>query len=180
RFAPDGRNFFTAAFEGGAGEIYVRPSGSPEAQPLGLPDTLLSAVSHTGELALLKAPRFSLIFTWQGTLARVPGVGGTPRDVAEEVEYADWSAGGDLAVVAGTGLGRSLEFPPGKKIFRTSGWISDPRFSGRGDRIAFVHHPIFGDDMGEVMVVELDGRARTLTGRIARLAGLGWAPGDRE
>jgi hypothetical protein len=34
--------------------------------------------------------------------------------------------------------------------------------------------------MGEVMVVELDGRARTLTRRIARLAGLAWAPGDRE
>ena len=180
RFAPDGRVFFSAAFEGGPGEIYVRPPGSPEAQPLGLPDTQLSAVSRTGELALLKAPRFSLIFTWQGTLARVPGVGGTPRDVAEEVEYADWSPGGDLAVVAGTGIGRSLEFPPGKKIFRTEGWISDPRFSARGDRIAFVHHPVFGDDMGEVMVVDLDGRARTLTRRIARLVGLAWAPGDRE
>src|SRR5262249_36517457 len=52
--------------------------------------------------------------------------------------------------------------------------------SARGDRIAFVHHPIFGDDMGEVMVLELDGRKRTLTRRTPRLMGLAWAPGDRE
>jgi len=180
RFAPDGRVFFSAAFEGGPGEIYVRPPGSPEAQRLGLANSELSAVSSTGELALLRAPRFSLIFTWQGTLARVPGVGGTPRDVAEQVEYADWSPGGELAVVTGSGSGRSLEFPPGKTLFHTDGWISDPRFSSRGDRITFVHHPIFGDDMGEVMVVDLDGRGRTLTRRTPRLVGLAWAPGSRE
>ena len=99
----------------------------------------------------------SVIFTSQGTLARVATVGGTPRDVAEQVEYADWSPGGELAIVTGGTAGRTLEFPVGKPLFHTAGWISDVRFSHRGDRIAFVHHPVFGDDMGEVMLLGIDG-----------------------
>ena len=93
RFAPDGRVFFSATFEGRPEEVFTRPVGSAMSQPLGLPSARLLAVSGTGELAVLLAPRFSVLYTAQGTLARVPGVGGTPREVAEDVEYADWSPG---------------------------------------------------------------------------------------
>jgi hypothetical protein len=100
--------------------------------------------------------------------------------VAENVEWADWSGSGELAIVVGTETRRTLEHPPGKALFQTTGWISDPRFSGRGDRIALIHHPILGDDMGEIVVVDLQGGTRTLTRRLPTTVGLAWAPGDRE
>ncbi len=180
RFAPDGRVFYSATFEGRPEEVFTRPVGSAMSQPLGLPPARLLAVSRTGELAVLLAPRFSVLFTAHGTLARVPGVGGTPREVAEDVEYADWSPGGELALVTVRGPARALEFPPGKVLFRTEGWLSDPRVSGRGDLIAFVHHPIYADSMGEVMVVDLRGSTRTLSPRFTALQGLAWAPADEE
>src|SRR5262249_1545457 len=58
--------------------------------------------------------------------------------------------------------------------------ISNPRFSPRGDLIAFLHHPVFSDDMGEVMVVDLQGRTRTLSQRWARAFGLAWSPDGSE
>ncbi|HZX40702.1 MAG TPA: hypothetical protein VFE93_02615, partial [Myxococcaceae bacterium] len=180
RFAPDGRILFSASFEGGPEEVYAHPSGSTEAQSLGLPRTRLASVSRSGELAVLLEPRFSVHSTVVGTLARVPGVGGVPREIAEHVEYADWSPGGELAIVSGVGPGRVLEYPPGKPLFRTEGWISDPRFSRKGDRIAFVHHPIYSDDMGEVVVMDLKGQTKVLTGHLPRVKGLAWSPDDAE
>jgi hypothetical protein len=180
RFLPDGRVVFSAAFEGRPEEIFVRPSGSPESQSLGLEDVRLLGASATGELAVLLRPRFSQALTRQGTLARVPSVGGIPRELAENAEYADWSPTGELAVVRQLGASRVLESPPGHVVFRTSGRISNPRFSRKGDRIGFLHHPVPDDDLGEVMVTDLQGRARILTPRLSSAFGLAWAPGDSE
>ena len=41
-----------------------------------------------------------------------------------------------------------LEFPLGKVLAETGGYFSNPRFSPRGDRIAFFEHPIKYDDRG--------------------------------
>ena len=180
RFAPDGRILFSAAFESGPEEVYARPPGSLEAQSLGLRPARLASISKTGELAVLLDPRFSVHSTVKGTLARVPGVGGVPREIAEHIEYADWSPDGELAVVVGVGPGRTLEYPPGHTLFRTRGWISDPRFSRRGDRLAFIHHPIYADDMGEVVVMDLQGRTKVLVERLPRVKGLAWSPDGRE
>jgi eukaryotic-like serine/threonine-protein kinase len=179
RFLPDGRVAFSAAFEGHPQEMFVQPLGSPNAQSLGLEDSSLLAASLSGELALLVHPQISL-FTDKGTLARVPSVGGIPREVAENVQYADWSPSDELAVVRRTGTGSVLEFPPGKTVFRTDGWISRPRFSPNGDRIAFLHHPIIDDLSGEVMVTDLQGQARTLSKRLPTVIGLAWAPDGNE
>ena len=53
RFAPDGRVFFSATFEGRPEEVFTRPVGSAMSQPLGLSSARLLAVSGTGELAVL-------------------------------------------------------------------------------------------------------------------------------
>jgi hypothetical protein len=180
RFAPDGRVIFTAAFEGKAEELFSRTPGSPEAQSLGLKNVRLAAVSRSGDLALLLDPRFLLAWSMRGTLARVGSVGGTPRELAENVEFADWSPTGELAFAHIVGSTHVLEYPAGRILFQTNGWISDPRFSSRGDRIAFLHHPLFNDDMGEVVVVDLKGAARTLTSRWPRALGLAWSPDDSE
>lgn len=180
RFAPDGRVIFTAAFEGKAEELFSRTHGSPEAQSLGLKNVRLAAISRSGDLALLLDPRFLRPYSMRGTLARVGSVGGTPRELAENVEFADWSPTGELAFVHIVGGAHVLEYPAGHILFQTNGWISDPRFSSRGDRIAFLHHPLFLDDMGEVVVVDLKGAARTVTRRWPRTLGLAWFPDDSE
>ncbi|HET9038374.1 MAG TPA: protein kinase [Myxococcaceae bacterium] len=179
RFGPDGRILFSAAFEGAPEEIYAQPRGSLAAQTLGLANSRLASVSSTGEVALLLDPRRSMIRTVRGTLARVPGVGGTPREIAENVEWADWSPTGELAVVMGGDTTRTLEYPRGKTLFQTTGWVSNPRFSRSGDRIAFIHHPVLGDDMGEITSVDLQGQTKVLSGRLPTTVGLAWG-GDRE
>jgi hypothetical protein len=180
RFAPDGRVFYSAAFEGRPEEVFTRPPGSTMSQALGLLHTRLAAVSPSGELAVLLSPQWVALGTARGTLARVPGVGGTPREVAENVEYADFSLTNELAMVISRGTGRVLEYPPGKVLFETEGWISDLRFSRRGDQIAFVHHPLPLDTMGELQVVDLGGKRKTLTPRFPVLQGVAWAPDDAE
>ena len=180
RFAPDGRIVFSASFEGKAEEIFGKTSASIEPQSLGVTDALLLGVSSSGDLALLLRPRFNRAFAVQGTLARVGGVGGTPRELVEQVEFADWSPGGELAVVRDVGAKSRLEFPVGKVLFQTTGWISNPRFSPKGDRIAFLHHPFFNDDMGEPRVVDLQGHSKALTPRWSRVLGLAWSPDGLE
>ena len=45
----------------------------------------------------------------------------------------------------------------------SAAWISSPRFSRDGRRIAFLHHPSPGDDRGQVGLVDLTGDSRMLT-----------------
>ena len=51
-----------------------------------------------------------------------------------------------------------LEFPAGKVLYETAGWISHPRISPTGDEVAFLDHPVFGDDRGSVAIVDRTGR----------------------
>ena len=180
RFAPDGRIIFSASFEGKPEEVFGKTSASIEPQSLGVTDALLLGVSSSGDLALLLEPRFSRAFSMHGTLARVGGAGGTPRELVERVEFADWSPTGELAVVRDVGARITLEFPVGKVLFQTTGWLSNPRFSPSGDRIAFLHHPLFNDDMGEPMVVDLGGQSKALGPRWPRILGLAWSPDGSE
>jgi len=77
----------------------------------------------------------------------------------QNVEEADWHPSSAQIAVVRTVDGRGrLEFPIGKVLFETSGWISHPRFSRDGRQIAFLHHPYWGNDQGNVSVVDLEGR----------------------
>ena len=180
RFAPDGRVIFSASFDGKGEEVFSKPSGTIEAQSLGLTDARLMAVSPAGVLALLLEPRFTRAFSMRGTLARTETAGGTPRELVENAEFADWGPSGELAVVRNVGAASTLESPVGKVLFQTTGWISNPRFSPRGDRIAFLHHPFFYDDMGEPRVVDLQGKGRALVPAWPRVLGLAWTPDASE
>ena len=53
-------------------------------------------------------------------------------------------------------------------------------FSPQGDRIAFLHHPVATDDMGEVVVKDLEGRNATLSERWSTTGGLAWSPDGRQ
>ncbi len=110
-------------------------------------------------MAVILKADFDTAFTRTGTLARVSATGGAPRELLENVEYADWSPDGkDLAIVRILNRKCRLEFPTGKVLYETAGWIGNPRFSPDGARIAFLDHPAVNDDGGSVAVVDRAGK----------------------
>jgi hypothetical protein len=180
RFLPDGRAAFSAAFEDNPEQIFVRPARSTLAQAIGLSDARLMTGAGNAELAVLLHPQHATVRTARGTLAQVPSVGGTPRALADDAEFADWSSKGELLTVRFVNGRRTLEFPFGHVLFSAKGWMSNPRFSHSGQRIAFLHHPLTGDDMGEVVVLDRTGATKTVSRRWPTAFGLAWSPDDGE
>ena len=91
---------YSAMWDGGERQLYIARTDDPGARELGLKDAELLSISKGGELAVrLKTVVYSG-YAQTGTLARLPLSGGTPREVLENVQDADWAAdGGSLAVV---------------------------------------------------------------------------------
>jgi dipeptidyl aminopeptidase/acylaminoacyl peptidase/predicted Ser/Thr protein kinase len=181
RFAPDGQTIIYGAAEGGRPvELLLTRPESPESRPLGFPQTEILSISRSGEMALSLDRRHLGGWLYTGTLARVPIAGGAPRPVLEEVFQADWAPDGSgLAVVRGLPA-QVLEFPIAKALYRTSGWISDPRVSPRGDRVAFIDHTSLGDSRGSVVVVDLAGKKTNLTREWSSALGLAWSGAGDE
>ncbi len=119
---------------------------------------------------------------YTGTLARMPLGGGAPREILENIQWADWSPDGtQFAIVRDVNGRNRLEYPLGKVLYETGGWISHPRISRKGDMIAFVDHPIQGDSIGTVAVVDLNGKTKLLSQSYGGGAmGLAWSPKGDE
>ena len=179
RFAPEGQSIiYSAAWDGKPVEIFSTRIGGPESRPLGLPSAGVLAVSSAGELAI----SLGCELNWaecRGTLARMPLAGGAPREVLQDVFYADWAPDGkNLAVVRPVEGRFRLEYPIGQVLYETDGWITYPRFSPKGDRIAFLDHPTLGENYGSVALVDLSGHKTTLSKDWKNLKGL--AGPDRQ
>ncbi len=182
RFAPDGKTIvYSAAWDGGPIETFAARLGSPEWRSLNLPDAALLAMSANGEMVIQSA-RLPLVSTARlGTLARVPLAGGGLRELLDNVAWADWSPdGSNLAVVHVAANKERIEYPIGKVLHETTGWISNLRISPAGDRIAFLDHPMRWDDEGGVAIVDLAGRETVLSTGWQTERGLAWAPGGDE
>jgi len=183
RFAPDGQTVvYSAAWEGGPVEIFSTRFGTPESRPVGVPGAEILAISSTGEMAVLLRSRQTKSQVYSGTLARMALGGGAPREVLENIQWADWSPdGSQLAIVRDFNGRNRLEYPPGKVLYETGGWISHPRISHKGDMIAFIDHPIQGDSIGGVAVVDMGGNKRSLSQSYGGGAvGLAWSPKGDE
>jgi len=183
RFAPDGQTIvYSAAWEGGAVEIFSTRFGTPESRSVGVPGAEILAISGTGEMAVLLHSQQSKSQVHTGTLARMPLGGGAPREVLENIQWADWSPdGAQFAIVRDINGRNRLEYPVGKVLYETGGWISHPRISRKGDMIAFVDHPIQGDSIGSVAVVDLSGKKQSLSQSYGGGAvGLAWSPKGDE
>jgi len=74
----------------------------------------------------------------------------------------------------------NLEYPIGKVLYQTSGWLSDIRFSPRGDRIGFMDHPAAWDDRGSVCVIDLAGKRTVLSSGWESEDGLVWTPNQDQ
>jgi Tol biopolymer transport system component len=120
-------------------------------------------------------------FRGQGLLARVPLAGGAPRPLRERIQWADWAPDGEsLAVVIREGGSTRLEFPPGRVLYATPGWVSHIRVSPDGRTLAFCDHPQVGDDGGEVAIVGADQPKKALAGAFASIQGLAFGPSGDE
>ena len=185
RFAPDGQTIvLSAAWDGGPLELSSTRLEFPESRPLGLAGgAALLSVSSRGELAIIAGGQPLPHGMVRGTVSQVALAGGAPREIAEDVLFADWSPDGERLAIVRVADGRSrLEFPSGKVLYEMSGggWIAHPRVSPRGDRIAFFEHPVYPDDRGSVAVVDLSGKARTLSSGWETEQGLVWSPDGDE
>ncbi|HEY1252093.1 MAG TPA: serine/threonine-protein kinase [Thermoanaerobaculia bacterium] len=181
-FAPDGRTVvLSQAREGNRSELFTLSPNYPEPRPLGVPDSQLLSVSSKGEIALLARARYIHHRVFTGTLARMPLGGGAPREVLEGVRDADWSPDGEgLAIIREVDGKDRLEYPIGKVLYATGGYLSDLRFSRAGDRIAFLEHPIRWDDRGGVAIVDLAGKKTSLVGGFWGIEGVAWTSDGRE
>jgi hypothetical protein len=181
RFTSDGRTIvYGAAWGGPPIQLYLARTDSPESTPIALPAAELLAVSKSGELAVA----LGLAYTgWMGdgTLARAALLGGTPREILERVRAADWSPdGSELAIVRRVEGLEQLEYPIGKVLHKTAGYIADIRISPDGERVAFTDHPVWADDRGDLAVVDRAGKKTTLATDFASIRGVAWPPGGRE
>jgi eukaryotic-like serine/threonine-protein kinase len=181
RFTPDGQSVvYSAAWEGNPLRVFMTRTDATASVRLSIPDAHLFAVSKSGEMAVSLGHAFE---GWMGvgTLATSSVLGNAPRVLLEGVREADWTPDGtQMAVVRPVGTVDQLESPIGKVLYKTSGYISDVRFSPKGDLIAFADHPGVGDDTGLVAVIDRAGQRRTLTTAYNSLRGLAWSPDGSE
>jgi eukaryotic-like serine/threonine-protein kinase len=182
RFAPDGQTIlYSAAWMGGPLRTFQTRPESPASSAIQVPDGQLLSVSSQGELALSVGHAYDSIWTAAGTLARAPLVGGTVRQIEQNIRAADWAPDAtSLAIVRRVGGRDRLEYPAGTVVYETSGYVSHPRVSPDGSRIAFLDHPFYGDNRGTVAVIEPGHPKTTLTGDWPSEEGLAWSPDGRE
>jgi serine/threonine protein kinase len=179
--APDGNTFvYSAEWEGSPLQLYSTRSESPESMPLPYKADVV-AISSKGELALVSNRRVIAGWARPGTLSRAPLTGGASRDVLEDVQHAAWLPdGSDLAVSHVVNGKYRLEFPIGKVVYETTGFITQLAVSRDGTRVAFLDQSLMGDDRGSVSVVDASGKKQALPVECESAQGIGWSPGDKE
>jgi serine/threonine protein kinase/Tol biopolymer transport system component len=182
RFTPNGQSvIYGAAWEGKSTELFITSPESPQSRSLERHGDELMSISSTGDIALLTNVNATGTYTQVGTLARMPINGGDPRDILDGVQWADWSPDGkQLAIIRDMGGKNRLEFPIGKVIHETPGWLSHPRVSPDGERVAFLEHPQVGDDAGGVHVIDRQGVDKILADNFLTVEGLAWAPDGKQ
>jgi Tol biopolymer transport system component len=184
RFTPDGSIVYSASWDGGDYQLYLARTDDNGARDLGLKDVDLLSISKSGELAI----RLNTVdlggYARAGTLARVPLSGGTPREVLENVQDTDWATNGESMAVVRFVPENShwrLEYPIGKVLFDSINWISLPRISPDGKRVAFADHEnTGGDDEGSVAIIDLDGREKKLASGFVSIEGIVWSSAGDE
>jgi Tol biopolymer transport system component len=184
RFTPDGSIVYDASWEGSAHQLYMARTDDNGSREMGMKDAVLLSISKNGELAIRLHTVYFPGYARAGTLARVPLSGGTPREVLDNVQDADWAADGETMAVVRFVPENShwrLEYPVGKVLFDSINWISHPKISPDGKRVAFADHENpGGDDEGTVAVIEPDGHERKLASGWSSEEGILWSPAGDE
>jgi DNA-binding winged helix-turn-helix (wHTH) protein len=181
RFAPDGQTIvYSAKWAGQPWKIFLTSAMSPETRTLGYDGFVLNAVSPSGELLLRGSSELTGTNT-AATLSRVPMNEGAPLNIANQVVCSDWSVDGtQIAAVRFTGTESRIEFPIGRVLYKTANRVRCLRLSRDGTQIVFTEHHLGSDEGGDIRVVDMSGRVRTLASGWATLGGLGWSASGNE
>lgn len=183
RFTPGAASVvYGAAWNGKHSKLFEVKTDGTGQRSLGLPPAEVMGVSENGDLAISLDRHHQFQWVAAGTLARAPLGGQAARPLLDRVCDADISPDGkQFAIVACTLTEQTLEFPVGRVLYRTNGYVDRVRISRGGDRIAFADHPIYGDDRGYVSVIDADGKnMKHLTNEWASIKGLTWSPSGDE
>jgi len=180
RFAPDGQTIVYGASWAGESTrtMYSMRVESPESRPYDFRGADILAISSSGEMAFLLDQVDS-----GGVLARAPLAGGAAREVLAGIQYAgaDWTPDGkELAVIHSVGPKKDrLEYPIGKVIVGSADDPESPRFSPRGDAIAYLSS---AGDSTVVAVVDVSGKGKKILskGWNAIPGAPCWRPDGRE
>jgi eukaryotic-like serine/threonine-protein kinase len=170
---------YGAAWDGAPLALFITRVGGGGTRALDLPGGDVLAISARGELALSFDRRYVEGFHQSGQLAIAPLEGGVPRIVADDVQHADFTPDGALAIVRRGGTGFVLELA-GRTLLDVGGWLSHPRVSPDGGRVACLVHPSPYDDRGDLVVVDRGGRSRVVSAGWTSANGLAWDPGGRR
>jgi serine/threonine protein kinase len=179
RFAPDGQTIvFSSETEGKPPELMSLRLDSPDVRSMGLPPAHVLSISDSGQMAIALLRPYALsqrighlafeqLFYRDrallcGTLAEVSLSGGTPREIAENVLFAEWAPNSrNLAIVRQHGNANRVESPIGRVIDeREDTWLNHPRFSRRSNRLAF-------KDWGDLFLYDESDRFRKIVTRDA-------------
>ena len=180
RFAPDGQTIiFGAAWNGAPYKMFVTRADTGESNPLDLPAGDIAAISSAGDMLISLGRHYLSSWVAEGTLGRVPLFSSGPRQILEHVREADFLSENSYAIIRRVDGRDQLEVPQGKVVFETDGYLSHLRVSPDGTRIAFLEHPLYGDNRGHVAVFE-GGKVKRLTSEFAGLEGLAWTHDGRE
>jgi DNA-binding winged helix-turn-helix (wHTH) protein len=179
RFAPDGRTVvYGGAWDSEPTALFLTRAESPESQPLGLRDADVLSISPSGELAVSLGRRIESLWVSTGTLAQVPLAGGAAREILGNVKDADWAPDGKALAVVRRIAGRDrLEFPIGKVLYESDGYMIQPRVSRSGDRVAFLERAASRESVG---IVNLSGEKHTVAAGQGAETGLAWSASGEE
>ena len=182
RFTPDGQNVvYGASFNGKPFELFTTGLTGLESRSLDLPPADILGIGANGRMAISLGMHHTTNWMTSGTLAEVMLTGGAPRPVLDNICAGDISRDEKrMAIVRCSGSSQTLEFPPGKVLTRSSGYLSHVRISPDGDAVAFADHPFLGDDRGYVTLVDLQGKTKRLTPEWGSVRGLAWTPAGKE
>ena len=181
RFAKDGQTVvYSAQWSDDPLQVYSVRTEFPQSTKLDLPSAGLLALSPAGDMQLALDPFYHHNFL-NGTMAQAQMAGSTPRSLEREVIAADYAPDGKtLALVRSADRKVQLEYPAGKVLFTTSGYVDHVRMSPSGKQVAFLEHPVYDDDRGWVAVVDEAGNHRQLTHEFPSTRGLAWSRTGKE
>jgi len=176
RFVPGSANVVYTSLVENLAQVVSGLPGTPEVRPVTDPDVELYDISPKGELALGLGSKLH-----DKTLARASLMGGAPRPLLENVSAASFAPDGEsLMVIHEVDGVQRVELPIGHVLIETRAWMVRARLSPRGDRIALVEYKVPSYGIGQVEVLELDGRRRALTETYQSIGAPVWSPDGRE
>ena len=181
RFARDGETVvYSAQWNSDPLQVYSVRMEFPQSTKVDLPSATLLSLSASGDMELAVDPVSGPYFL-TGTMAQAPMAGGTPRSQEKDVIAADYAPDGKtLALVRQANRKMQLEYPAGKVIYATAGYLDYVRVSPSGKEVAFVEHPVYADDRGWVSVFDATGERKQLSREYATLQGLAWSRNGKE